>query len=96
MARIIWSPRALTDIARLHRFLAGRNPDAARQAVRAIRAAPRMLEAYPEIGNPVEGLSEGFREWLIAYGESGYAMLYHTADDEVVILAIWHQREAGY
>jgi plasmid stabilization system protein ParE len=96
MARLIWSPRAVQDIARLNRFLSSRNPEAAREAVRTIRAAARMLEAYPEIGRPMDDMAEGFREWLIAYGQSGYAVLYHVQDDQVVILALRHQREAGY
>ena len=60
MPRLIWSPRALLDVQRLHRFLAERNTDAARRAV-----------------------------------ASGYVARYRLGDDEVLILAVRHQREAG-
>jgi plasmid stabilization system protein ParE len=34
---LVWTPRALADLARLHRFLLTENPDAARRAVRHSR-----------------------------------------------------------
>lgn len=37
-----------------------------------------------------------FREWLIDFGDSGYVARYHVAVDEVMILAIRHQKEAGF
>ena len=37
-----------------------------------------------------------FREWLIDFGSSGYVALYHLDATAITILAIRHQREAGY
>lgn len=37
-----------------------------------------------------------YREWLIDFGDSGYAALYRIDQDEIVILAVRHQREVGY
>ena len=37
-----------------------------------------------------------YREWLIGYGESGYVVLYRLEDNTTMILAVRHQREAGY
>jgi plasmid stabilization system protein ParE len=55
----------------------------------------RFLERHPFIGRPCE---EGLRELLISYGNSGYVALYsyEQRDDVVLVLAIHHQREAGY
>ena len=68
MPSLIWTPRALADLARLHRFLAKKNPDAARQAVRAIRQGMRLLEAHPEAGRPAEGLDPAFRGAIAEFG----------------------------
>ena len=37
-----------------------------------------------------------FREWFITFGDSGYVSLYRFDGATAVILAIRHQREAGY
>lgn len=96
MARVIWTPAALHDISRLHGFLASKNRDAAQRAVRAIRQGVRPLRAHPELGRLVEGMPAGFREWVIRFGEGGYVALYHYENEEVVVLALRHGREAGY
>lgn len=62
MPRLIWSPPALRDVQRLYRFLAPKNPDAAKRAVKVIRQAVQVLEQQPGIGRPVEDLPEEFRE----------------------------------
>jgi plasmid stabilization system protein ParE len=37
-----------------------------------------------------------YREWPIAFGSSGYVALYHYEGETAIIVAIRHQREAGY
>lgn len=37
-----------------------------------------------------------FREWRIAFGDSGYLVLYRFQDARVVILAVRHGRELGF
>lgn len=96
MARLIWTPPALRDVARLHAFLASKNPEAARRAVRAIREGVKALGTHPEIGRPVEELPPEFREWWIPFGESGYVALYRYDGERVAILAVRHGKEAGY
>lgn len=96
MARIIWLPMALQDVQRLHAFLAPKNRDAARRAVRAIRYGVKALEAHPEMGRPVEDMPPEFREWFIPFGQSGYVTLYRYDGRQVAILAVRHGREAGY
>jgi plasmid stabilization system protein ParE len=96
MPRLIWSPRALADVQRIYRFLAEKSKTAATRAVKAIRASTKTIEQHPEIGQPQEGMDEAYRQWLIDFGNSGYAMLYHYDGDTVLIVAVRHQREAGY
>ena len=96
MPRLIWSPSALCDVQRLYRFLVHKNPDAAKRAVKAIRAGVRVIAQHPEIGRPAEEMEPEYREWLINFGDSGYVELYHFDGHTAVILAVRHQKEAGY
>lgn len=41
-------------------------------------------------------MAEPFREWLVDFGDSGYAVRYRITDDAIVMLAVRHFREAGY
>lgn len=96
MPRLIWSPAALRDVQRLYRFLEPKKPDAARRAVRALREGVRTLGLQASIGRPVEGLPEAFREWIIDFGDSGYVARYRIDADAIVVLAVRHQKEAGF
>ncbi len=96
MPRLIWSEPALRDVHRLYRFLAGKSTDAATRAVKAIRSGVRMLAQHPEIGRPAEDMEPEYREWLIDFGDSGYVALYRYDGETVLIVAVRHQREAGY
>ena len=96
MPSLTWTPRALTDLDRLHRFLAGKNPAAARQAVHAIRQGARTLAAHPAAGRPAGDMDPEFREWWIPFGGSGYLVLYRLDGPRVVILAVRHGRELGF
>lgn len=96
MPRLIWSPAALRDVQRLYRFLEPKNPDTARSAVRALREGVRALGLQARIGRPVEGLPEVFREWIIDFGDSGYVARYRLDADAIVVLAVRHQKEAGF
>jgi plasmid stabilization system protein ParE len=96
MSRLIWSPSALRDVQRLYRFLAGKNIDAARRAVNTIRESVKIIEGQPGIGRPTKDMEPEYREWLINFGDSGYVVLYRFDGHTAVIVAVRHQREAGY
>ncbi|MDD5297208.1 MAG: type II toxin-antitoxin system RelE/ParE family toxin [Rhodocyclaceae bacterium] len=95
MARLIYSERALLDLERLTDFLAERDPLAAAEAVDLIEEAVPLLRRHPLIGRPVE---HELRELVISRGRTGYVALYSHEEeqDAILILAIRHQREAGY
>ncbi len=97
MPRVIITPGAASGLNRCRLFLAEKNPRAARRAAEAIKKAFALLADFPEMGRPYPQ-EPGWRESLIAFGESGYVALYrHEAhEDAVFILAFRHQREAGY
>ena len=96
MPHLIWSPSALQDVPRIYRFLAEKNTGAAKRAVKAIRESVKILANQPEIGRPVEDMEPEYREWLVDFGDSGYIALYHYDGHMAVILAMRHQKEAGY
>lgn len=96
MSRLIWSPQALLDVQRLFRFLASKNIDAAKRAVKSIRQGVKVLGQQPGVGRPVEDMEPAYREWLIDFGDSGYVAMYRIDGSDVVILAVRHQREVGY
>jgi plasmid stabilization system protein ParE len=96
MSRLIWSPAALIDVQRLHRFLAPKNIDAAKRAVMALRQGVKVLAQQPGMGRPVDDLPSEFREWVIDFGDSGYIARYRLEADAVTILAVRHQKEVGY
>ena len=95
MAELIYSGQALTDLDRLTDFLLEADPPSAVETTALIMEAVEVLTNHPFIGRPVE---EGLRELLISRGQSGYVALYsyEEAEDVVLVLAIRHQREAGY
>ncbi|MDE1479234.1 type II toxin-antitoxin system RelE/ParE family toxin [Xenorhabdus bovienii] len=96
MPRLIWSPAALTDVQKLYRFLVKKDESAARRAIKTIRASVKILAHQPEVGRPAEDMDPVFREWLIDFGSSGYIVLYRFDGETATILAVRHQKEAGY
>jgi plasmid stabilization system protein ParE len=96
MPRLIWSPAALRDVQRLYRFLAEKSPEAAQRAVKTIRDAMKVIALQPGIGRPADEMEPEYREWLIDFGGSGYVALYRLDGETAVVLAVRHQREAGF
>ncbi len=95
MARLIYTANALADLGRLTDFLLEADPPAALETVELITEAIDILERHPEVGRPVDQI---LRELVISRGRTGYVALYshEEREDCILILAIRHQREAGY
>jgi plasmid stabilization system protein ParE len=96
MPQLIWSPKALLDVQRLYRFLAPQSQDAAKRAVAAIRQGVKVLSLQPGMGRPVQEMDDEFRDWIIDFGDSGYVARYRLDAENVIILAVRHQKEAGF
>jgi plasmid stabilization system protein ParE len=101
VAQVVYSRHAFADLERLADFLVKDAPKAAVAAVAAVAAIDvirdgiEILGRHPLIGRQCE---VRLRELLISYGNSGYVALYshEQRQDVVLVLAIRHQREAGY
>jgi len=95
VARLNLAAGAEADLDRLYEFLAADDPVAADAVADLILEGITILERHPLIGRPAE---EGKRELVISRGRSGYVALYKYVPEEdvVLVLALRHQREAGY
>lgn len=95
MPRLVFAPRALDDLDRLTDFLFEQSPESAAATTPIIVSGFQALKLHPLLGRPAE---HGLRELLISRGRTGYVALYQydAATDTVVVLAVRHQREAGF
>lgn len=92
---MIYAPQALADLERCTDFLLETEPAAALETAELIAEAVQVLENHPLVGRPVE---HDMRELVISRGRTGYIALYSYEEqhDTVLVLAVRHQREAGY
>ena len=94
---IVFAEEAFDDLEQIFEFNFQRDPATALAHIDSVRSAVLILEAHPKIGRPT-GAGSALRELVISHGESGYIALYEhaPAEDLVRIVALRHQREAGY
>lgn len=95
MTRLVFAPRALADLERLSEFLLEHHPAAAQATGVLLIDGLQILQRHPLVGRVVE---QGLRELMISRGRSGYLALYRydALRDQVLVLAVRHQREGGY
>lgn len=88
--KVVYAPSALRDLERFADFVeqGGFNPP-----LEVIFDAVQILERHPSIGRPVRA---ELRELLASSGRTGFVVLYRARGDRVEVVAIRHQREAGY
>lgn len=98
MTRVVYSSRALDDLARLFGFLAAHDPAVAAASASAIRSAVEMLAQHPYAGRRLEHAGRELRELVISFGRTGYVALYRylPVRNEVRVLALRHQRELDF
>lgn len=85
-----WSESALSDLDRLHAFLALANPAAAASAIQALVASPEGLVTNSRMG---EGLEEFAPRDIRRILVGRYELRYEIQGGTVVVLRIWHTRE---
>lgn len=90
MIELKWTSKALSDLARLHEFLAAVNRPAAARAVQALVAAPSILLSNPRIGEQLFQFEpREVRKILVG----GYEVRYEIRDSVIYLLRLWHTRE---
>jgi plasmid stabilization system protein ParE len=55
-----------------------------------------VLDDFPYSGRPVPDIGPTHREVVIPFNTSGYVALYRVDGEIVTVVAVRHQREAGY
>lgn len=92
---IIFDEGALDDLEEIFGFTREFDPEWAVSQVARIQRAVLVLDENPFIGRRVSG---EIRELVISSGKTGFIALcqYEELDDLVRILAVRHQRQAGY
>lgn len=93
---VIWTDNAVNSLKRLYTFLKDQNEDAAVNAVKAIREKTLLLESFPNAGRPALDFNPEYRELVVPFGAAGYVLVYEVHAGQVRVLAIKHQKEAGY
>jgi len=85
-----WTNKALSDLVRLHEFLAPVNPQAAARTVQSLTAAPARLLEHPRLGEKLEEFEpREVRRLLIGH----YEMRYEIQGSTIYMLRLWHTRE---
>lgn len=83
--KVVWSPSALREVARVFDYLVDFNPRAARDVSAALIKAGDSLANFPHRGRPVPKTE--MRELVTTYP---YIIRYRIARDEVRILRVRH------
>ena len=91
--KLLWLPEAKEDIARLHKFLKNKSPDAASRIVDLLLTGANQLLNFPEIGKPL-GDELKRRELYLAFGAGAYVLRYVLTEKSIVVIRVWHSREA--
>jgi len=85
-----WTRQALSDLARLHEFLAPVNRSAAVRIVQSLVAAPARLQEQPRIGEKLEEFDP--RE-VRRIQVGSYELRYEIQGSTLYVLRLWHTRE---
>jgi plasmid stabilization system protein ParE len=64
--------------------------------VAAIRRGVTLLGEHPAAGRLIDEMPTEYRQWPISFGHSGNITVYRFDDNEVIILAVRHGKEAGF
>ena len=85
-----WTSKALSDVTRLHEFLATVNKPAAARAVQSLTAASASLVANPRIGERLEEFDpREIRRILVGR----YEVRYEIEASTIYMMRLWHTRE---
>jgi plasmid stabilization system protein ParE len=85
-----WTIKALSDLKRLHEFLASANRGAAARTVQSLAAAPASLLGNPRIGESLEEFEpREVRRILVGH----YEIRYEIQRSTIYVLRLWHTRE---
>jgi addiction module RelE/StbE family toxin len=91
--KLEWSAAALADLDRFAAFLHDRHPGLAKIIAAEIRHKVRILSEHPLIGRPLEGRPE-YRELVLEVAKAKYVFWYVFDGERLIMLRVFHSREA--
>ena len=91
--RLEWSAAALADLDRFAAFLHNRHPRLAKIIAAEIKHKTQILSEHPLIGRPIEGRPE-YRELVLDVSNAKYVFRYVFDGERLVMLRVFHSREA--
>lgn len=88
--QVQWTSKALSDLGRLHEFLAVVNKPAAARVVKSLVNASAGLAKNPRIGEKLDEFAPAeVRRILVGH----YEIRYQIVGSEVFVVRLWHTRE---
>ncbi len=89
--KLSYSREAISDLIRLRKFIASKNPEAAKIIANSIRKGITQLKTFPYLGVEVELAPdpEMIRDLIIG----NYIARYLVHQKQVYILRVWHHKE---
>jgi plasmid stabilization system protein ParE len=91
--KLEWSAMALADLDRFSTFLHDRDPRLAKTVAREIIQKAQILQEHPELGRSIEGSKE-YREVVLQVLNALYIFQYACDSERIVMLRVFHGREA--
>jgi addiction module RelE/StbE family toxin len=88
-----WSADAVADLDRFADFLHRHHPELARVVAREIIEKTNILRERPLLGRPLAGHAH-YRQIVLLVLNAAYVIQYRTEGERVVILRVFHGREA--
>lgn len=85
-----WTSKALSDLTRLHEFLAMVNKPAAARVVQSLTATAASLVAHPRIGERLEEFNPREIRRILA---GRYELRYEIEASTIYVIRLWHTRE---
>ena len=88
-----WSQNALDDLERFAAFLQLQHSQLAGIVAQEIIARAQVLSEFPRLGRPLAKRRE-YRQLVLQVLNAPYVFQYRLADERLVILRVFHGREA--
>jgi plasmid stabilization system protein ParE len=92
MPQVKLSNNAVLDLQRCFEFILPSSFEYAKKSINIIMNSYKKLEKLPNIGR-ISLEYPNFRELITA---NGYVSLYEILDDEIIILAVRHEKESVF
>ncbi|HEB63120.1 MAG TPA: type II toxin-antitoxin system RelE/ParE family toxin [Gammaproteobacteria bacterium] len=89
--KLSYSREAISDLMRLKKFIATKNPEAAQKIAKSLRKGISQLKIFPYLGVEVEQAPnpEMIRDLMIG----NYIARYLIQAKQIYILRVWHHKK---